>query len=85
MAGGGACVAGGAWPGGHVRQGVHGREACMVQGCVVGGHAWQGGGMHGRGGHVWWGCVHGGGMRGRGRACDARPPGVDTTATAYGQ
>ena len=65
MAGGGACVAGGAWPGGHVRQRVHGRGACMVQGCVMGGmHDREGACM--AGGHAWWGvcmvgaCVAGG-------------------------
>ena len=51
---GGACVVGGDVAGG----GVHG-----------GGHAWQEEGVHGRGGHAWWGaCVAGG------CACYACPP-----------
>ena len=57
---------GGMHCGGHVWHlgGMHGREACMVEGvCVAGGvhgggHVWQGG-MHSRG-HAWWGaCVVG--------------------------
>ena len=43
------------------------RGACMVKG----GHAWQKGDMHGEGGCVWQGGMHGkrGGMHGKRGAC----------------
>ena len=92
MVGGGYGRGGHVWQGcecgrGHVWQGacmaeegMHGGEGvCMVAGVCV----WQGacvaGGMHGRGGHAWWG----GGVHGGRGVCVACTPLADTMS--YGQ
>ena len=58
----GSVYSGGAWMAG----GMHGRVACMVGACIVGGHVWWGACM--AGGHAWQGTCMTGGMHGGG-AC----------------
>ena len=80
-----ACMAEGhVWAGGHAWWGVCVAEgyawwgACMAGLCSWhgGGHAWCGGGVHGRG-CAWWGACMAGGVHDGGHACHTHPP--DTT------